>query len=270
MEKTSTICTMNFQTRQTTSTFIIVNSFGIFSNLGYTDASENKPEDFEEGNHNITTIAVPAFVVIFICLIIFVVRVKFTKKKPVKIMPLKEDLQPTEHPLPLKFKKLIGYGSFGVVWRAVLDCRAVAVKICSTEKFLRWEAERTIFEENLNHPNVVQFIAAEIRTIRDELALLLILENIDKGDLRSFLTTDCSSLEKTLNLLTSFSEGLNFLHSYVSPSGTNKKSIAHRDIKSSNILLSGTRGCVIADFGLAVTLETTVNPEWAVGKLQVS
>ena len=50
----------------------------------------------------------------------------------------------------------------------------------------------------------------------------------------------------------SIASGLSFLHMPVSDTSRGKPKIAHRDIKTKNILVKDDLTCCIGDFGLAV------------------
>ncbi len=145
----------------------------------------------------------------------------------------------------------------------------VAVKMCSVEKHEKWIKEKDILSEELNHPNIIKLIGSEIRKIKEETALLLIFEYLDRGDLRSHLSTNVLSVEQLLFFIQTLFSGLAFLHSWKDQTGMYKNAIAHRDMKSSNILISPERGCVIADFGLAVPLNVPDIHSWLKKKLQV-
>ena len=55
-----------------------------------------------------------------------------------------------------------------------------------------------------------------------------------------------------LNMAMSIASGLSFLHMPVSDTSRGKPKIAHRDIKTKNILVKDDLTCCIGDFGLAV------------------
>ena len=69
---------------------------------------------------------------------------------------------------------------------------------------------------------------------------------------------------KFLNKFTLF-QGLEHLHNEIHASTfqkTHKPSVAHRDLKSKNILMKKDGECVLADFGLAVSQEELPNLEF--------
>ena len=99
--------------------------------------------------------------------------------------------------------------------------------------------------------------------------MYLITDYQPHGSLYDFLR--CHSLNKKtmIKFALSASAGLNHLHTEIQ--GTQgKPSIAHRDIKSKNILVKENLTCCIADFGLAVkysskTEEIDIKPDIRVG-----
>ncbi|CAK4085607.1 unnamed protein product [Aphanomyces euteiches] len=81
--------------------------------------------------------------------------------------------------------------------------------------------------------------------------MMLIIEYMDQGDLRSILeqtNRDSFPLEDKLNCALAIMEGLVYLH-------TLNTTIIHRDIKSRNVLLDSRKGTKLTDFG--VSRETT-------------
>ncbi|XP_065058156.1 activin receptor type-2B-like [Rhopilema esculentum] len=225
-------------------------SSSIADNLKKTD-TELDPRDKD----GLKAIALPLFVFILICIVIAIIKSKHRRRKVgIAANEKPRTFEPSDNPINIRFKSLIGRGSFGVVWRAILDDVSVAVKICPVEKHERWEKERGILSYEAEHPNIVKMIDSEIRKIKEETALIIILEHVDNGDLRTFLMENTLNIDKALYLLRTLLEGLAFMHSFNCSYGNMKKAIVHRDMKSSNVLISSTKGCVIADFGLALSL----------------
>ena len=208
------------------------------------------------------------------CLVIFIFKLKCGKRK-VRLLSLleenKQSLTPSENPINIRFRSLIGSGSFGVVWKASFEDQSlVAVKMCSADRVERWEKEKAILtSRGLVHTNIIKMIGWEVRNIKAQTALLLIFEFVEKGDLRSHLTQNTLSAESMMFLVKSLCSGVAFLHSSRDCHGEYKTPIAHRDMKSSNVLFSESRGCIIADFGLAVSLEKSNMASWLENKVQV-
>ena len=95
------------------------------------------------------------------------------------------------------------------------------------------------------------FIAADIKGTGSWTQMLLITDYHELGSLHDFLQQYAPDGVATGRLAFTASSGLAHLHTEIF--GTRGKSgIAHRDIKSKNILVKRDWTCAIADFGLAV------------------
>lgn len=147
---------------------------------------------------------------------------------------------------------LIGKGRFGEVWKGVYKGDEVAVKIFHTKEELSWFHEVEIYQTCLiRHPNILRFIAADNKDIGVQTQLWLITEYCEFGSLYDLLA--CQTFEETvaLRLCYTAASGLDHLHTEIF--GTEgKPAIAHRDLKSRNILVKGDYSCCIADLGLAL------------------
>ena len=66
-----------------------------------------------------------------------------------------------------------------------------------------------------------------------------------------------------LNVITTMADGLRFLHEDMTPTFTGlkegKPSVAHRDLKSKNVLLRNDLTAVLSDFGLAIQFKLGEN-----------
>lgn len=81
--------------------------------------------------------------------------------------------------------------------------------------------------------------------------MLLITDYHPHGSLHDYLQTTVLEPSSLLRLALSAASGIAHLHTEIF--GTRgKPAIAHRDIKSKNILVKKNLECAIADFGLAV------------------
>ena len=94
--------------------------------------------------------------------------------------------------------------------------------------------------------------------LANSLSLWTILEYHPNGNLREYLETKTSlKTSVAFSLSVSLMEGLQYLHSSVTTGNDLKPGIAHRDIKSTNILVKSNNQCCIADLGLAVRQDKT-------------
>ncbi|UCH64635.1 MAG: serine/threonine protein kinase [Ignavibacterium sp.] len=140
----------------------------------------------------------------------------------------------------------IGRGAMASVYKAVQKNlnRTVALKVVhrnlvhNSELLDRFHREAQV-SASLNHPNLV--------TIYDEGAEkgihYMSMEYIDGVDVQTLIKNKGKlGKEKTINIIATIAEALDYTHS---------KGLIHRDIKSSNILLTENGRCVLTDFGLA-------------------
>ncbi|XP_047330891.1 calmodulin-binding receptor-like cytoplasmic kinase 3 isoform X2 [Impatiens glandulifera] len=152
----------------------------------------------------------------------------------------------------------IGEGGFGDVYKAQFpDGQIVAVKRAKKELF---EALKTEFTSEIallskiEHRNLVKLLGY----IDQGKERLLVMEYMPNGTLREHLD---GVRGKTLNfnqrmeISIDIAHGLTYLHLY------SEKQIIHRDIKSSNILLTEGMRAKVADFGFARSGETEFNTE---------
>ncbi|XP_076858535.1 TGF-beta receptor type-2 isoform X1 [Brachyhypopomus gauderio] len=173
----------------------------------------------------------------------------------------------TEH-LPIQLEALVGKGRFAEVWRAQLnhsDCgqyETVAVKIFPAVEYASWRNERAIFSDaNLKHENIIQFLTAEERggtASTPQRQYWLIMTYHALGNLQDFLASHVLSWTELCAMAGCVVRGLAHLHSDTTASGTPKVPVAHRDLKSSNIVVKSHRECVLCDFGLALRLDLTL------------
>ncbi|XP_058717084.1 serine/threonine-protein kinase receptor R3 isoform X1 [Poecile atricapillus] len=173
----------------------------------------------------------------------------------------------------------VGKGRYGEVWRGVWHGESVAVKIFSSRDEQSWFRETEIYNtvllrhDNilgergarragevgaaswwLHHPrgfSIPGFIASDMTSRNSSTQLWLITHYHENGSLYDFLQRTALDVETCLGLASSIICGL--VHLHVEIFGTQgKPAIAHRDLKSRNILVKSNRQCCIADLGLAV------------------
>ncbi len=161
--------------------------------------------------------------------------------------------------LHYKITEKLGEGGMGVVYKAEdtkLE-RTVAIKFLPRQISVNdRERERFFIEAKaaaaLNHPNISTIHAIEETDLDAEHGgnqLFIVMEYIDGRDLREVIGTASTEkttlpVEKILNFAIQIVSGLQAAH---------EKGIVHRDIKSSNIMISSAdqEQAKIMDFGLA-------------------
>ncbi len=146
-------------------------------------------------------------------------------------------------------------GAFGTVYRGVhiyLANREVAIKLMhrthlasehERESFLQ-EAQ---FLEVLKHPHILPIYDVGI----DEGTPYIIAEFAPNGSLRDLIKARRPALlsqEEVLTILSQVGQALDYVH---------QQNFVHRDLKPENILFDARGDALIADFGIAVFLETT-------------
>ncbi|UYV70476.1 ACVR1 [Cordylochernes scorpioides] len=158
----------------------------------------------------------------------------------------------------IELKECIGKGRFGSVYRGLMQGDEVSVKIFNSEDEMSFKRETEVYSIVLiRHDNVLCFLGSDILFERANVELWLVTAFHPLGSLHDFLTSCADVVEQGLDpdhamdLVRSAVAGITHLHTEIC--GTSgKPAIAHRDIKSKNIILKTPRHCLIADFGLAV------------------
>ncbi|XP_014019672.2 activin receptor type-1C isoform X2 [Salmo salar] len=156
-------------------------------------------------------------------------------------------------------QETIGKGRFGEVWRGKWRGEDVAVKIFSSRDERSWFREAEIYQTiMLRHENILGFIAADNKDNGSWTQLWLVTEYHEHGSLFDYLNRYTVSVDGMIVLALSIASGLAHLHMEII--GTQgKPAIAHRDIKSKNILVKKNGTAVIADLGLAVKHDSSTN-----------
>ncbi|XP_071941771.1 activin receptor type-1-like isoform X2 [Antedon mediterranea] len=146
----------------------------------------------------------------------------------------------------------VGKGRYGEVWRGQWQGENVAVKIFSSRDEKSWIRETEIYNTVLlRHDNILGFIASDMTSRNSCTQLWLITHYHPLGSLYDFLNRNILDPPLMCRLLLSASSGLVHLHTEIKCNRT-KPAIAHRDIKTKNILVRDNLTCCIADLGLAV------------------
>ncbi|KAL4717832.1 hypothetical protein ACJJTC_000981 [Scirpophaga incertulas] len=152
----------------------------------------------------------------------------------------------------IQLMDIIGKGRFGEVWRGRWRGENVAVKIFSSREECSWFREAEIYQTvMLRHENILGFIAADNKDNGTWTQLWLITDYHENGSLFDFLTARSVDSPTLVKMALSIATGLAHLHmDIVGTKG--KPAIAHRDLKTKNILVKSNLSCVIGDLGLAV------------------
>ena len=126
-------------------------------------------------------------------------------------------------------------------------CLSCPLQVFKTSAKDSWRREVNIYNllRESNHPNILRVLGSQETPNRT-----IIMEFHERGSLSSVLKEQVLSMEQFRSLIVSLVNGLCFLH----------KSIAHRDLKSRNILVNSRWECVIMDFGLAITFPPSSDP----------
>ncbi|CCD62176.1 Cell surface receptor daf-1 [Caenorhabditis elegans] len=149
----------------------------------------------------------------------------------------------------------VGSGRFGNVSRGDYRGEAVAVKVFNALDEPAFHKETEIFETRmLRHPNVLRYIGSDRVDTGFVTELWLVTEYHPSGSLHDFLLENTVNIETYYNLMRSTASGLAFLHNQIGGSKeSNKPAMAHRDIKSKNIMVKNDLTCAIGDLGLSLS-----------------
>uniref|UniRef100_A0A0A9Z3X6 receptor protein serine/threonine kinase n=2 Tax=Lygus hesperus TaxID=30085 RepID=A0A0A9Z3X6_LYGHE len=152
----------------------------------------------------------------------------------------------------IQLVETIGKGRFGEVWKGRWRGENVAVKIFSSREERSWFREAEIYQTvMLRHDNILGFIAADNKDNGTWTQLWLITDYHEHGSLFDYLNRTTVDVPGMIRMALSISTGLAHLHMEIV--GTQgKPAIAHRDLKSKNILVKSNGTCAIGDLGLAV------------------
>lgn len=172
--------------------------------------------------------------------------------------------------LPIELDVQVGKGRFAEVYRAKLKqgssvsgeqgFETVAIKIFAYEEFASWKTEKEIFSDaDLRHDNVLHFLTAEERKV--ERQYWLITAYHPAGNLQEYLIHHVINWHDLWTMGGSLACGVAHLHSDHTPCKRYKVPVAHRDIKSSNILVKHDLTCCLCDFGLALRLDNNLSVE---------
>ncbi len=160
--------------------------------------------------------------------------------------------------LHYEVKELLGTGGMGEVYKA-LDLklnRFVALKFLAARLSLSSSARQRFTEEAmalsvLNHPHIGTLF--DIQQVEDR--QFLVLEYLPGGTLKALLEAlyrrgEHLSFAVLLDYATQVAEGLSYAH---------RRAVIHRDLKTSNVMLTEERQLKITDFGVAKLSQFSVS-----------
>lgn len=143
----------------------------------------------------------------------------------------------------------IGRGRYGEVWRAIWHGENVAVKIFFSRDEESWKRETEIYSTVLlRHENILGYIGSDMTSRNSCTQLWLITHYYPLGSLYDHLNRTALTHHQMMTICKSISSGLVHLHTEIFGK-QGKPAIAHRDLKSKNILVKANGQCVIADMG---------------------
>ncbi|KAK4311869.1 hypothetical protein Pmani_016653 [Petrolisthes manimaculis] len=159
----------------------------------------------------------------------------------------------------IQLMDIIGKGRFGEVWRGRWRGEYVAVKIFSSRDERSWFREVEIYQTvMLRHDCLLGFIAADNKDNGTWTQLWLVTDYHENGSLFDYLMRYTVDTAGMIRMALSIATGLAHLHMDIM-GNKGKPAIAHRDLKSKNILVKSNGTCAIADLGLAVRYDSTTD-----------
>ncbi|CAF2121541.1 unnamed protein product [Rotaria magnacalcarata] len=152
----------------------------------------------------------------------------------------------------ITLEELIGSGRYGSVHRGKWREDHVAVKIFSANDERSWLREIDIYQTVcLRHENILGYIAADNKDASTYTQLWLVTEYHENGSVYDYLMNHTITVPILIKMMLSIASGLCHLHMPID-STNGKVALAHRDLKTKNILVRKDLSCCIADLGLAV------------------
>jgi len=152
--------------------------------------------------------------------------------------------------LHYKILEKLGEGGMGVVYKAHDSKlkRDVAIKFLprniasNTEEKQRFENEAQA-AAGLNHPNISTIYSIEsVTSDKDDIEVFIVMEYIEGDELKKKIDEGGIKIDQALKITREIAEGLCVAHG---------KGVIHRDIKSSNIMVTRDGKVKVMDFGLA-------------------
>ena len=155
----------------------------------------------------------------------------------------------------VRFGDCIGKGSYGFVYEATWKEKKVAVKACLgnlVESDSTDSREIKILASLPNHANVIKFLGVGVWN--DPECTYIFTDLATEGSLHRYLHVrkNIPSPQQSLGWALQIAKGMQHLHS---------ENVVHRDLKSTNILLTSDLVAKVCDFGTARILAKTSTTE---------
>ena len=162
---------------------------------------------------------------------------------------------------PIQLKDVLSTGQFCMVRKGKMGNVDVAVKIFPVTQRAKATpsalTEMDIYNScNLNHQNILKFIATQNHEEGNQTQLWIITEYIEKGSLSDFLKRNTITWDNLCFMAEGMASGMAYLHAEI----LQKPSIAHRDMKSKNVVVKNDLTCCISDFGLSLKFDSKSGP----------
>lgn len=154
--------------------------------------------------------------------------------------------------------KMVGFGSFCMVYKTIVNGRDLAIKLPRDSAWKR-DKNMAIFRasneakilQKLDHENIIEFV-----DYIEDRKPLIVTEYITGYTLRSALkkpdVSSCLSPKIRVKILMDLLKALTYLHTF-------EPKIVHKDLKSENILVDLNCRVVLCDFGDAERINKTIS-----------
>ncbi|CAF4331692.1 unnamed protein product, partial [Adineta steineri] len=154
------------------------------------------------------------------------------------------DLVPIRFSDQVTLDKKIGVGGFGRVYSGKwMNKTVIAIKVFPAHDEPSWQREVFIYETlGLNHENILRFITADHIDVSGYTEHWIATEYHSNGSIYDYLHNHTITVPIMIKMMHSIVSGLFHLHTPID-SARGKVSLAHRDLKTKNILVKQDLSC---------------------------